>query len=185
MRNLWHDLPAGPDAPHLINVIVEIPGTTRNKYEFDHEGGYIRLDRVLASPLHYPADYGLIPQTLYDDGDPLDVLVLIKESTFPGCVLQARAIGLFRMRDQDLSDDKVLAVADHDPLYADYRDLSDVPSHYLREVAHFFNRYKDLEGKRVEGLGWEPRSVALDRISHAQTLYREHYGRLRTEQQTG
>lgn len=176
MKNLWHDLPAGPNAPELINIIVEIPGTTRNKYEFDHEGGYIRLDRVLASPLHYPADYGLIPRTLYDDGDPLDVLVLIKESTFPGCVLVARPIGLFRMLDQELHDDKVLAVANHDPLYADYQDLDDVPSHYLREVAHFFNRYKDLEGKRVETLGWEARSVALDRIAHAQQLYREHFG---------
>lgn len=174
MRNLWHDLPAGPKAPELINVIVEIPGNTRNKYEFEHEGGYIRLDRVLASPLHYPADYGLIPRTLYDDGDPLDVLVLIKESTFPGCVILARPIGLFRMLDQELPDDKVLAVAAKDPLYEDYHDLDDVPGHYLREVAHFFNRYKDLEGKRVEPLGWEPREAALEQIQHAQQLYREH-----------
>lgn len=175
MRNLWHDLPAGPNAPDLINVIVEIPGGTRNKYEFEHEGGYIRLDRVLASPLHYPTDYGLIPRTLYDDGDPLDVLVLIKESTFPGCVILARPIGLFRMLDQDLPDDKVLAVAANDLLYEDYRDLNDVPGHYLREVAHFFNRYKDLEGKRVETIGWEPRAAALEQIRHAQRLYREHF----------
>lgn len=174
MRNLWHDLPAGPKAPDLINVIVEIPGSTRNKYEFEHEGGYIRLDRVLASPLHYPADYGLIPRTLYDDGDPLDVLVLIKEPTFPGCVILARPIGLFRMLDQDLHDDKILAVAANDPLYEDYRDLNDVPGHYLREVAHFFNRYKDLEGKRVETIGWEPREAALAQIRHAQGLYRDH-----------
>jgi inorganic pyrophosphatase len=176
MRNLWHDLPAGPEAPELINVIVEIPGETRNKYEFDHEGGFIRLDRVLASPLHYPADYGLIPRTLYDDGDPLDVLVLIKEATFPGCVLVARPIGLFRMLDQDAPDDKILAVANNDPLYDDYRELGDVHSHYLREVAHFFNRYKDLEGKRVETIGWESRAMALERISHAMRLYREHFG---------
>ena len=176
MRNLWHDLPTGPNPPELINVIVEIPGTTRNKFEFDHDGGFIRLDRVLASPLHYPADYGLIPRTLYDDGDPLDVLVLIKEATFPGCVLTARPIGLFRMLDQDKPDDKVLAVVHNDPLYSDIDDLDDVASHYLREVAHFFSRYKDLEGKRVDPLGWEPRSVALERISHGQQLYQEHYG---------
>jgi inorganic pyrophosphatase len=176
MKNLWHDLPAGPQAPDIINVIVEIPGGTRNKYEFDHEGGFIRLDRVLASPLHYPADYGLIPRTFYDDGDPLDVLVLIKEPTFPGCVLIARPIGMFRMRDGEDPDDKVLAVAYNDPLYAEYADLDDVNSHYLREVAHFFNRYKDLEGKRVEAIGWEPRAVALERITHAQQLYREHFG---------
>ncbi|NLX53638.1 MAG: inorganic diphosphatase [Planctomycetaceae bacterium] len=176
MRNLWHDLPAGPNAPEVINVIVEIPGGTRNKYEFEHEGGYIVLDRVLASPLHYPADYGLIPRTLYDDGDPLDVLVLIKEPTFPGCVLIARPIGMFRMLDGEDPDDKILAVAHNDPLYAEYQDLEDVNSHYLREVAHFFNRYKDLEGKRVEAVGWEPREVALERISHAQQIYRNHFG---------
>lgn len=175
MRNLWHDLPVGPQAPDLVNVIVEIPGSTRNKYEFDHDGGYIKLDRVLASPLHYPADYGLIPRTLYDDGDPLDILVLIKEPTFPGCVLVARPIGLFRMLDQGLKDDKILAVAHNDPLYAEYSDLSDVPSHYLREVAHFFNRYKDLEGKRVETLGWEPQEAAREQIQRAQQRYLEHY----------
>ncbi|MDX1663239.1 MAG: inorganic diphosphatase [Candidatus Promineifilaceae bacterium] len=176
MKNLWHDLPTGPNPPDLINVIVEIPGNTRNKYEFDHDGGFIRLDRVLASPLHYPADYGLIPRTLYDDGDPLDILVLIKETTFPGCVLTARPIGLFRMLDQEKPDDKVLAVVHNDPLYSDIHTLENVSSHYLREVAHFFSRYKDLEGKRVDPLGWEPRSVALERINHAQQLYREHYG---------
>ena len=174
--NLWHDLPLGPDAPELINVIVEIPGETRNKYEFDHDGGFIRLDRVLASPLHYPGDYGLIPRTFYDDGDPLDVLVLIKEATFPGCVLVARPIGLFRMLDQEKPDDKVLAVAHNDPLYQDYLELEDIAAHYLREVAHFFNRYKDLEGKRVDTIGWEPRAVALERISHAHKLYGEQFG---------
>lgn len=176
MKNLWHDLPTGPTSPDVINVIVEIPGGTRNKYEFDHEGGFIRLDRVMASPLHYPADYGLIPRTLYDDGDPLDVLVLIKEPTFPGCVLIARPIGMFRMLDQESPDDKVLAVAHNDPLYSDYTELNHVSNHYLREVAHFFNRYKDLEGKRVETIGWENREYALERILHAQNLYREHFG---------
>lgn len=174
--NPWHDLPAGPRPPEIIHVIIEIPGKTRNKYEFDHDGGFIRLNRVLASPFYYPADYGLIPQTLYDDGDPLDALVLINEPTFPGCVVTARVIGIFRMLDQGASDDKILAVVDNDPLYQDYNQLSDVPRHFLREVAHFFERYKDLEGKRVEPVGWEPRTVALDRITHAQALYQQHYG---------
>lgn len=175
--NPWHDLSAGPRPPELIHVIIEIPGKTRNKYEFDHEGGFIRLNRVLASPFYYPADYGLIPQTFYDDGDPLDALVLINEPTFPGCVVTARVIGIFRMLDQGAPDDKILAVVDNDPLYQDYTQLSDVPRHFLREVAHFFERYKDLEGKRVEPLGWEPRSSALERITHAQALYQQHYGR--------
>ena len=175
--NLWHDLPAGPNAPELIHAIVEIPGNTRNKYEFDHEHGYLRLDRVLSSPLHYPADYGLIPQTLYDDGDPLDVLVLIKEPTFPGCVLTVRPIGIFKMLDQGEADDKILAVVNNDPLYSEFHGLRDTPAHYLREVEHFFSHYKDLEGKRVEALGWESRAVALEKIVHAQALYQAHYGK--------
>jgi len=173
--NLWHDIPTGPNSPDLIHVIVEIPSTTRNKYEFDHDGGFIRLNRVLASSLHYPADYGLIPRTLYDDGDPLDALVIINEPTFPGCVITVRPIGIFRMLDQGKYDDKILGVVDDDPLYSDYRSLSDVPRHFLKEVAHFFGRYKDLEGKRVETLGWEPRSAAVEQIIHAQNLYREKY----------
>lgn len=172
--NLWHDLPTGPYPPDVIHVIVEIPKGQRNKYEFDHEGGFIRLDRVLYSPLHYPGDYGLIPRTLYDDGDPLDVLVMITEPTFPGCVLEARPIALFRMEDQDKPDDKILAVAARDPLYADIHSLQDVPAHYLREVEHFFSVYKDLEGKRVKPIGWEPRDEALRRIEHARKLYADH-----------
>ena len=173
--NLWHDLPTGPRPPEIIHVIVEIPSSTRNKYEFDHEGGFLRLNRVLSSALHYPADYGLIPQTLYDDGDPLDALVMINQSTFPGCVVTARVLGIFQMLDQDDADDKVLAVVQDDPLYQDYRELSDVPRHFLREVAHFFERYKDLEGKRVKALGWKSRETALDSILHAQQLYRQHH----------
>jgi inorganic pyrophosphatase len=173
--NLWHDLPTGPRPPDIIHVIIEIPSTTRNKYEFDHEGGFLRLNRVLSSALHYPADYGLIPQTLYDDGDPLDALVMINQSTFPGCVVTARVLGIFEMLDQDDADDKVLAVVEDDPFYQEIRELSDVPRHFLREVAHFFARYKDLEGKRVKPLGWKPREKALERILHAQQLYREHY----------
>lgn len=173
--NPWHDLPTGPNPPQSIHVIVEIPSNTRNKYEFDHQSGILRLNRVLHSPLHYPGDYGLIPQTLYDDGDPLDVLVLIKEPTFPGCVLTVRPIGIFRMLDQELADDKVLAVVENDPLYRDYHDLDAVAPHFLREVAHFFSIYKDLEGKRVDPIGWEPRAVSLEKIRHAQQLYREHY----------
>ncbi|HBY94042.1 MAG: inorganic diphosphatase [Ardenticatenaceae bacterium] len=172
--NLWHDLPSGPNPPDVIHVIVEIPKGQRNKYEFDHDGGFLRLDRVLYSPLHYPGDYGLIPRTLYDDGDPLDVLVMISEPTFPGCVLEARPIGLFRMVDQNKPDDKILAVAARDPLYADMHALSDVPAHYLREVEHFFSVYKDLEGKRVKAEGWELRETALQRIEHARRLYAEY-----------
>lgn len=174
--NLWHDLEIGPDAPERIQVIIEIPSDTRNKYEFDHEKGIMRLNRVLASPLHYPADYGLIPQTISEDDDPLDVLVMIKEPTFPGCIVIARPIGLFRMRDQGASDDKVLAVADNDPLYLHYRQLDDVAKSFLDELTHFFTHYKDLEGKRVEAEGWENRDAGLQAINEAHEAYLEKFG---------
>jgi len=174
--NLWKDLSPGPAVPHLIHVIVEIPKGSRNKYEFDKSTGMIRLDRVLYSPIHYPGDYGLIPQTLYDDGDPLDVLVMVTEPTFPGCMITARPIGLFRMMDRDHPDDKILAVPAHDPLFQDYHDISDIPQHFLREVAHFFTVYKDLEGGRVRALGWDNAEQAMERILHAIRLYAARMG---------
>lgn len=173
MRNLWHDLSAGLHAPHLLHVIVEIPGGTNNKYEFDHELGIFRLDRVLSSALRYPADYGLIPQTLYDDGDPLDILVLIQQSTFPGCIITARPLGLFRLLDQGQADDKVLAVVHSDPLYQDYHRLEDIPAQTLAEIAHFFRHYKDLESKEVQDKGWASYETALTQITYAQKLYTE------------
>lgn len=169
--NLWRDLEPGPDVPERVNVIVEVPKGSRNKYEYDEETGTIRLDRVLYSSIHYPGDYGLIPQTLYDDGDPLDILVMVGQPTFAGCIIEARPIGLFRMLDRGLQDDKVLAVPASDPLYRDYHDISDIPQHFLAEVAHFFEVYKDLEGVRTEGLGWEPAKVAKESIQHAIGLY--------------
>ena len=172
--NLWHDVKAGPNAPELIHIVIEIPHTTRNKYELDHENGFFRLDRVLNSSLHYPADYGLIPQTLYDDGDPLDALVLIREPTFTGCVVTARPLGIFRMVDQGAADDKILAVLNNDPIYSEYKQLEDVPVKQLEEIAHFFAHYKDLERKKVKVLGWESREAAYEQIRHAQQLYQQH-----------
>lgn len=177
MANLWHQLDAGPDAPDIIYVIVEITKGSRNKYEYGKELGVLKLDRVLFSSLHYPGDYGLIPRTFYDDGDPLDVLVMINEPTFPGCIIEARPIGLFKMLDQSLADDKVLAVPARDPIFDGYRDIQDIPQHFLREVAHFFEIYKDLEGKRTKPLGWEPVSVAKEEISRAMELYRTDFGK--------
>jgi len=108
--NLLHELAPGPDVPNVIYVVVEVPKGSRNKYEYDKERGFVKLDRVLYSPIHYPGDYGLIPSTHYDDGDALDVLVMVNEPTFPGCIIEARPIGLFRMLDRGVADDKVLAV---------------------------------------------------------------------------
>lgn len=177
MINLWRELEPGPNSPEVIYVIVEIPKGSRNKYEYGKEIGVIKLDRVLFSSLHYPGDYGFIPRTIYDDGDPLDVLVMVNEPTFPGCIIEARPIGLFKMLDQGVADDKVLCVPARDPIFADYQDIKDIPQHFLKEVAHFFEVYKDLEGKRAKPLGWEPAVVAKTEINRSIELYREKYTR--------
>lgn len=176
MPNLWHELEPGPNHPEVIYVIIEISKGSRNKYEYDEELGVIKLDRVLYSSLHYPGDYGLIPRTFYGDGDPLDVLVMTNQPTFPGCIIEARPIGLFRMLDRGLSDDKVLAVPASDPLFDGYQDIEDIPPHFLLEVAHFFEVYKDLEGKRVRTMGWEGVDAAKAQIEQAIDLYRHKFG---------
>ncbi|MBN1401714.1 MAG: inorganic diphosphatase [Anaerolineae bacterium] len=173
MDNLLHALPVGPDAPTVVYVVVEIPKGSRNKYEYDEEGGFIKLDRVLFSSLHYPGDYGLVPQTLHRDGDALDVLVMTNEPTFSGCVIEARPLGIYRLLDRGQPDDKILAVPHTDPLFSGYRDLADVPAHFLDEMAHFFSVYKDLEMAEVEPKGWQDREAAYAEIEQAVTRYRE------------
>jgi inorganic pyrophosphatase len=172
--NLWHELPPGPDWPRVIYVVVEIPKKSRNKYEYDEEGGFVKLDRVLFSSLHYPGDYGFIPQTLHADGDPLDVLVITNEPTFAGCVIEARPLGVFRLVDRGKLDDKILAVPHTDPLFSEYRTLDDVPPHFKDEMAHFFSVYKDLESAKVVGKGWDGLEQAYAEIKHAAARYREH-----------
>ena len=175
MINLWRDLSAGSNPPEIITAVVEIPSGSRNKYELDKESGLIRLDRVLYSAVHYPGDYGFIPRTLAEDGDPCDVLVLLNEPTFPGCQIDARPIGVLRMLDRGEPDDKILCVPCHDPFYGEYFDIADIPQHYLREVQHFFGIYKDLEGKRMEVLGWEKSEVAAQAVIEAMRAYEEKY----------
>ena len=161
MINLWRDLPPGRSAPEEVTAVIEIPFGSRNKYELDKKTGIIKLDRVLYSAVHYPGDYGLIPRTLHEDGDPLDVLVLVKEQTFPGCMIDVRPLGVLRMLDRGEPDDKILAVALKDPYYEEFFDIADIPQHLLKEVEYFFSTYKDLEGKRVQIIGWEKSDVAM------------------------
>ncbi len=165
--NLWHDLEPGPSIPNVIHVIVEIPKGSRNKYEYHKQTGSFKLDRVLYSAVHYPGDYGFTPQTYYDDGDPLDVLVMTNLPTFTGCIVEARPIGMFRMLDKGESDDKVLAVLHYDPFFSDYNSYKELPQHYIKEVEHFFAVYKDLEGSRVEPMGWEDHTYAKERITYS------------------
>jgi inorganic pyrophosphatase len=144
-----------------FDVVIEIPKGTRNKYEMDHETGRIRLDRMLFTSTRYPADYGFVEDTLADDGDPLDALVILEEPTFPGCLIRCRAIGMFRMRDEKGADDKVLCVASTDPRMAPLTDISDVSAFDQLEIQHFFEVYKELEpGKQVEAATWVGRAAA-------------------------
>ena len=174
--NLWRELPPGPRAPEVVFCIVEIPKGSRNKYEYQEDTGVIKLDRVLYSSVQYPGDYGLIPRTFCGDGDPLDILVMTNQPTFPGCLIEARPIGVFHMRDAGLTDDKILAVPTNDPLSQEYNDIADIPQHFLAEVAHFFRVYKDLEMVRVEALGWESVAVAREVITEAIQLFKERFG---------
>ncbi|MGD9958518.1 inorganic diphosphatase [Nocardioides sp.] len=138
-----------------FDVLVEIPKGERNKYEVDHESGRLRLDRTLFTSTQYPADYGYIENTLGQDGDPLDALVLLQAPTFPGCLIACRAIGMFRMTDEAGGDDKVLCVPVRDPRQAHLKDITDVSKFDRLEIQHFFEVYKDLEpGKSVEGANW-------------------------------
>lgn len=166
------DLPIGDDAPELITAVIEIPLGGVNKYEYDKKLHVFRLDRNLHSPVHYPGDYGFIPQTLATDGDPLDVLVLADNPTFPGCVCRARVIGLFEMLDQGVRDEKILACATGNPRFTTVENYTEVQPHILLEIAHFFSIYKDLEGKRTEALGWKGRQSAqqIIRASHRNYL---------------
>lgn len=148
-----------------FDVLIEIPKGSRNKYEVDHETGRIRLDRVLFTATQYPADYGYIEGTLGQDGDPLDALVLLPEPTFPGCIVRARAIGMFRMTDEKGPDDKVLCVPAGDPRQEGLQDISDMKEFDLLEISHFFSVYKDLEpGKSTEGSNWVGRGDAETEI---------------------
>jgi inorganic pyrophosphatase len=171
MIHPWHDLEPGPSPPDEMTVIVEIPRGSRNKYELDKRSGLFRLDRVLYSAVHYPGDYGFFPRSYAMDNDPLDALVMVTVPTFPGCSIPVRPVGLFRMKDRDEMDEKVLCVPVIDPLYDEYETISDVPGHFLREVEHFFRVYKDLEGARVTTLGWEDRTAARTVINDALSRY--------------
>ena len=148
-----------------FDVLVEIPGGSRNKYEVDHETGRLRLDRMLFTATRYPRDYGYIENTLGQDGDPLDALVLIEEPTFPGVLIRCRAIAMFRMRDEAGGDDKIMCVPAHDPRKLSLQDLQDMPEFERLEIQHFFETYKDLEpGKSVEGATWAGRDDAEKEI---------------------
>lgn len=154
-----------------VDVLIEIPKGSRNKYEFDKERRVFKLDRMLFSSMHYPSDYGSIVDTLAEDGDALDAMVLLGEPTFPGCLIQARPIGLFKMRDEKGLDHKILCVPIGDPQWNYIQKLSDVPPHLLIEIEHFFDVYKELEKKKTAVEGWEDEDIARRVIEEAKRRF--------------
>jgi len=154
-----------------VDVIIEIPKGSRNKYEFDKDKKSFKLDRMLFSSMHYPSDYGFIKDTLAEDGDPLDALVLVTEPTFPGCLIESKPVGLFKMRDEKGVDYKILCVPVGDPLWNHIGRLKDIPPHLLIEIEHFFAVYKELEHKKTAVEGWEDAESALKVIRTARDLF--------------
>ena len=173
MTNLWHDV--SRKSKDEFNVIVECPKGSRVKYEVDKETGLIEFDRVLYSPMHYPTNYGFVPQTLWEDGDPLDVLVMAFEELVPGCLVKCRALGVLDMVDSGEGDAKVLAVPVKDPRFESVKTIDDVEPHLLEEISHFFKVYKDLQKKEVEVGEWRSREEALKDIERSFELYDAEY----------
>jgi inorganic pyrophosphatase len=174
-KSLWHTIPRGDDCPATFNMIVETPRGSKCKYEISKAYSGLILDRVLHHSVMYPAEYGLIPQTYYLDNDPMDVILLMSQQTFPGIVIEAKPIGLLEMVDQGEQDDKVLAVATRDPIYRDYESIDQLPEHLPKEISNFFEIYKLLENKKTEVKGWLGRSEALREISRSMKLYDEKF----------
>lgn len=174
MSNLYH-LSAGQTAPELVDAIIEVPGGSSNKYEYDPEVGVFRLDRVLYSPMHYPGEYGFIPSTYADDNDPLDILVLMNRPTFTGAVLRARPLGYLEMSDEKGRDQKILAVPVDDPRYDGNRHLDSISRHRLREIEHFFRIYKELEGKKTVVEDWHGMDDTYTLIRNAMAAYQRKF----------
>lgn len=180
MVHPWHDLPNPiATADEELNVVIEIPKGSKVKYELDKPSGLLRVDRVLYSSVHYPANYGFIPRSYCGDGDPLDVLVLGNEPVVPMSMMLARAIGVMHMEDQGLRDDKIIAVHVHDPAFEEYIDIDDLPRHTMREIQRFFQDYKTLEAKsvKVEEMGGAEEAKRV--VREALELYQKEEEHLR------
>ena len=141
----WHDISSGDESPKIVNAIIEIPRDSQLKYELEKESGILKLDRFLYSAVHYPGDYGFIPQTLWEDGDPMDIIILTTKPVYPLTLVSARVIAVIRMIDNNELDDKIVAVYDRDPRYSEYNSLKDIPKHVVVELKHFFETYKELQ----------------------------------------
>jgi inorganic pyrophosphatase len=173
--NLWHEISAGEETPGTINVIVEIPKGSKNKYEIDKKTGLIKLDRAMKTSQDYPFDYGFVPRTLWEDGDALDVALLTTYPLHPGILVEARPVAIMHMIDGGEGDDKVIAVPKDDLRWDEVKDLADINQHTLKEIRHFFETYKAIENKKVEITGFEGREAAEEAVRKGLALYAEKF----------
>ena len=174
MENIYESLPLGEKAPEVVNVVIEIPKGSNNKYEFDEALGVMKLDRVFYSPFFYPLDYGFIPRTRSEDGDHLDALVIGSDPVPPGMLVEARPIGMLNMVDSGDPDAKILCVQAKNPRFDAIKDIADIETfqpHLLKELVHFMEHYKDLQGKKVETHGWNNKDAAYAEIRKAAAAY--------------
>lgn len=183
MPHPWHDVSPGPDAPNEFLALIEIPKGSKVKYELDKETGLLIVDRILYASIHYPANYGFIPQTLGDDDDPLDVLVLMQEAVHPMTLVRARPIGMMHMVDDGENDEKIICVNLDDPEYRSYEHYTELPEHRLDELRSFFEDYKKLEDKQVNVEDFADPDEAIETVKHSMTLYKEHFSN--SEDKTG
>ena len=175
MANLWHDIERGNC--EKLNVIVECSKGSRVKYEVDKETGLIKFDRVLYSPMHYSTNYGFVPKTLWEDSDPLDVLILTEEPLVPGCLVVCRPVAVLDMIDSGEGDSKILAVPIKDPRFKHIENLGDISPHLILEIKEFFSVYKNLQGKKVEVEEWEGKEIACKTIEKSFALYDEKFNK--------
>lgn len=161
VQHPWHEVSPGKDVPEFVNGVIEIPRGSRAKYEIDKDSGLIKLDRVIYASMYYPLNYGFIPQTLGEDGDPLDIVVLTQVSVVPLCLIPSKVIGVMQMIDRGEADEKIIAVAEQDPSVGHFNNVNDLPPYLLSELRHFFENYKTLENKKVVINEFLPREEAF------------------------
>ena len=171
----WHGAHYGNNAPSIVNAVIEIPQGSRAKYEVDKETGLLKLDRVIYSSFHYPINYGFIPQTLGQDGDPLDILVFCSQSIQPLCLVEANIIGNMQMVDQGQVDDKIIAVASKDPSVNHIKAVNELPPHIITELRNYFEQYKVLENKKVVIDNFQEKEIAMKVIAEAIAFYKENF----------
>lgn len=175
MTHPWHDVDPGENIEDSFNGIIEISKGSKNKYELDKKTGLLMADRVLYSAVHYPTNYGFIPKSYCDDGDPLDILVLCQEPIVPMCIVPCKAIGMMSMRDEKGQDDKIIAIHAFDPAYNSYKDISELPIHIIRELQRFFEDYKILENKEVVVENFRGRIDAVNAINESLSMYDKEF----------